>query len=80
MKVLITFFFFYIYILDQTRPAVIDIMKMVDLTGRDGIISDTSPGVFLQVWLLLSIMLASVQFDVAIFHNFERVIVEKRII
>lgn len=33
----------------QARPAVIDIFKMVDLAGKDGIVSEFSPGVFLQV-------------------------------
>jgi hypothetical protein len=28
---------------------VIDIFKMVDLAGKDGIVSEFSPGVFLQV-------------------------------
>ncbi|KAI9190915.1 hypothetical protein LWI28_000740 [Acer negundo] len=32
----------------KTRPAAIDALKMVDLAGRDGIISESSPGVFLQ--------------------------------
>lgn len=33
----------------QTRPAVINIFKMVNLAGKDGIISEFSPGVFVQV-------------------------------
>ncbi|XP_027331314.1 endoribonuclease YBEY, chloroplastic [Abrus precatorius] len=32
----------------KARPAVIDIFKMVDLVGKDGIVSELSPGVFLQ--------------------------------
>ncbi|XP_059657127.1 endoribonuclease YBEY, chloroplastic [Cornus florida] len=32
----------------KTRPAVISALKMVDLAGIDGIISEFSPGVFLQ--------------------------------
>ncbi|KAI7989738.1 hypothetical protein LOK49_LG13G02330 [Camellia lanceoleosa] len=32
----------------KTRPAVISALKMVDLAGKDGIISAFSPGVFLQ--------------------------------
>nr|GMD92157.1 endoribonuclease YBEY, chloroplastic isoform X2 [Ipomoea batatas] len=32
----------------KTRPAVINLMKTVDLVGKDGIISEFSPGVFLQ--------------------------------
>lgn len=32
----------------KTRPAVINIMKTVNLSGRDGIISEFSPGVFVQ--------------------------------
>ncbi|CAH9100305.1 unnamed protein product [Cuscuta europaea] len=32
----------------KTRPAVISLMKTVDLAGKDGIISEFSPGVFLQ--------------------------------
>jgi hypothetical protein len=30
---------------------VISILKMVDLAGKDGIVSEFSPGVFLQVYL-----------------------------
>ncbi|CAI9757082.1 unnamed protein product [Fraxinus pennsylvanica] len=32
----------------KTRPAVINILKMVDLAGKDGIASELSPGVFVQ--------------------------------
>ncbi|KAF5936123.1 hypothetical protein HYC85_027252 [Camellia sinensis] len=32
----------------KTRPAVISALKMVDLAGKEGIISEFSPGVFLQ--------------------------------
>ncbi|KAG5225485.1 hypothetical protein OIU77_005077 [Salix suchowensis] len=32
----------------KARPAVIDILKAVDLAGKNGIISEFSPGVFLQ--------------------------------
>lgn len=32
----------------KARPAVIDIFKKVDLAGKDGIVSEFSPGVFLQ--------------------------------
>lgn len=32
---------------------MIDIFKMVDLAGKDGIVSEFSPGVFLQVILCL---------------------------
>ncbi|XP_010249477.1 PREDICTED: uncharacterized protein LOC104592035 [Nelumbo nucifera] len=32
----------------KTRPAVISALKMVDLAGKDGIVSEFSPGVFLQ--------------------------------
>ncbi|XP_044471800.1 endoribonuclease YBEY, chloroplastic-like [Mangifera indica] len=32
----------------KTRPAVLNVLKRVDLAGRDGIISEFSPGVFLQ--------------------------------
>ncbi|XP_057477400.1 endoribonuclease YBEY, chloroplastic-like isoform X2 [Actinidia eriantha] len=32
----------------KARPAVISALKMVDLAGKDGIISEFSPGVFLQ--------------------------------
>ncbi|XP_057479973.1 endoribonuclease YBEY, chloroplastic isoform X1 [Actinidia eriantha] len=32
----------------KTRPAVISALKMVELAGKDGIISEFSPGVFLQ--------------------------------
>lgn len=37
---------------EQTRPAVLSAFKMVDLTGKGGIVSQVSPGVFLQVYLL----------------------------
>jgi hypothetical protein len=33
----------------QARPAVIDALSMADLSGRTGIVSESSPGVFLQV-------------------------------
>lgn len=33
----------------QTRPAVLNIFKMVNLAGKDGIVSELSPGVFVQV-------------------------------
>lgn len=32
----------------KARPAVISALKMVDLAGKDGIVSEFSPGVFLQ--------------------------------
>ncbi|XP_023923055.2 endoribonuclease YBEY, chloroplastic isoform X1 [Quercus suber] len=32
----------------KARPAVIESLKMVDLAGKDGIVSEFSPGVFLQ--------------------------------
>ncbi|XP_061951857.1 endoribonuclease YBEY, chloroplastic isoform X1 [Populus nigra] len=32
----------------KARPAVIDILKAVDLAGKNGVISEFSPGVFLQ--------------------------------
>ncbi|WOG84073.1 hypothetical protein DCAR_0103253 [Daucus carota subsp. sativus] len=32
----------------KTRPAVISLLKMVDLAGEGGIVSDSSPGVFVQ--------------------------------
>ncbi|KAK3161887.1 hypothetical protein QOZ80_1BG0082730 [Eleusine coracana subsp. coracana] len=32
----------------KARPAVIDALSMVDLAGRTGIVSESSPGVFLQ--------------------------------
>ncbi|XP_065849126.1 endoribonuclease YBEY, chloroplastic isoform X3 [Euphorbia lathyris] len=32
----------------KARPAAISILKMVDLAGKDGVISEFSPGVFLQ--------------------------------
>ncbi|KAF8033948.1 hypothetical protein BT93_C0283 [Corymbia citriodora subsp. variegata] len=32
----------------KARPAVINILKMVDLAGKDGVISQFTPGVFLQ--------------------------------
>ncbi|KAK9273734.1 hypothetical protein L1049_018544 [Liquidambar formosana] len=38
----------------KTRPAAISAMKMVDLAGRDGIVSEFSPGVFLQGLLVYS--------------------------
>nr|POE61960.1 endoribonuclease ybey [Quercus suber] len=33
----------------KARPAVIESLKMVDLAGKDGIVSEFSPGVFLQI-------------------------------
>lgn len=33
----------------QTRPAAINLLKTVDLAGKDGIVSELSPGVFVQV-------------------------------
>lgn len=35
---------------EQARPAVMRVFKMVDLAGKDGIVSEFSPGVFLQVY------------------------------
>ncbi|KAG5548644.1 hypothetical protein RHGRI_014106 [Rhododendron griersonianum] len=35
----------------KTRPAAISVLKMVDLVGIDGIISEFCPGVFVQVFL-----------------------------
>lgn len=32
----------------KTRPAVVNLLKVVGLAGRDGIVSEFSPGVFLQ--------------------------------
>ncbi|GAB4854345.1 hypothetical protein Ancab_022931 [Ancistrocladus abbreviatus] len=32
----------------KTRPAAISLLGMVDLAGKDGVVSDLSPGVFLQ--------------------------------
>lgn len=32
----------------KTRPAVLNIFKMVNLAGKDGIVSELSPGVFVQ--------------------------------
>ncbi|KAG9154106.1 hypothetical protein Leryth_000582 [Lithospermum erythrorhizon] len=32
----------------KTRPAVLNLLKMVDLVGKDGIMSESAPGVFLQ--------------------------------
>lgn len=32
----------------KARPAVIDALSMVDLSGRTGIVSESSPGIFLQ--------------------------------
>uniref|UniRef100_N1R2I3 Phosphatase yidA n=1 Tax=Aegilops tauschii TaxID=37682 RepID=N1R2I3_AEGTA len=32
----------------KTRPAAIDALNMVDLSGRNGIVSESSPGIFLQ--------------------------------
>ncbi|KAH9761375.1 Endoribonuclease YBEY [Citrus sinensis] len=37
----------------KTRPAVISALKKVDLVGRDGIISEFAPGVFIQVLFLV---------------------------
>ncbi|ERN04899.1 hypothetical protein AMTR_s00080p00046380 [Amborella trichopoda] len=38
---------------DYTRPAVINALKLVNLAGKDGIISQFSPGVFLQIISML---------------------------
>lgn len=35
----------------QSRSAVMKIFKEVELAGEDGIVSEFSPGVFLQVYL-----------------------------
>ncbi|RVW79227.1 Endoribonuclease YBEY, chloroplastic [Vitis vinifera] len=35
----------------KARPAVITALKAVDLVGKDGVISEFSPGVFIQVYL-----------------------------
>ncbi|KAG2691911.1 hypothetical protein I3760_08G028000 [Carya illinoinensis] len=35
----------------KARSAVISILKMVDLSGKDGVVSEISPGVFLQACL-----------------------------
>lgn len=40
------------YFCKQTRPAAINLLKTVDLSGKDGVISDLSPGVFVQVFFL----------------------------
>lgn len=40
----------------QTRAAAISSMKMVDLAGKDGIASEYSPGVFIQVYFFLCIL------------------------
>ncbi|KAL6966812.1 hypothetical protein U1Q18_032606 [Sarracenia purpurea var. burkii] len=37
----------------KTRPAAISALKRVDLAGKDGIVSEFSPGVFLQVHIPL---------------------------
>lgn len=39
----------------KARPGAIDILKTVDLVGRDGVISESSPGVFLQGLLVYGI-------------------------
>ncbi|KAJ4850834.1 hypothetical protein Tsubulata_036588 [Turnera subulata] len=39
----------------KTRPAVINILKAVDLVGNDGVISNFSPGVFVQGLLVYGI-------------------------
>lgn len=40
----------FIYI-SQSRPGAIRILKMADLAGPNGIVSESSPGVFVQVFL-----------------------------
>lgn len=35
--------------LSQSRPGALKILKMADLAGRNGIVSESSPGVFVQV-------------------------------
>ena len=45
----------------QARPSAISVLQMVDLAGREGIISEHSPGVFLQVLLFpLSLLAVSI--------------------
>lgn len=39
----------------KARPAAISVLQMVDLAGKDGIISEHSPGVFLQGLLVYGI-------------------------
>ncbi|KAK8975794.1 hypothetical protein V6N11_057634 [Hibiscus sabdariffa] len=39
----------------KARPAAISVLQMVDLAGKDGIISDHTPGVFLQGLLVYGI-------------------------
>lgn len=39
----------------KTRPAAIRLLEMVDLAGKDGIISESSPGVFIQGLLVYGI-------------------------
>lgn len=49
----------------QTRPAVISALKMVGLAGKDGIVSEFSPGVFLQVCLTFTFILQHIGIFVA---------------
>lgn len=37
----------------QSRTGAINALKMVDLAGKDGIVSEFSPGVFVQVFIHL---------------------------
>ncbi|XP_021776420.1 uncharacterized protein LOC110740241 [Chenopodium quinoa] len=39
----------------KARPGAIDVLKTADLVGRDGIVSESSPGVFLQGLLVYGI-------------------------
>ncbi|XP_020599509.1 uncharacterized protein LOC110038924 isoform X2 [Phalaenopsis equestris] len=36
---------------EKTRPAAISVLKMVELDGKNGIVSEVSPGIFLQALL-----------------------------
>lgn len=40
------------YFCKQTRAAVMNLLKTADLSGKDGVISDLSPGIFVQVFFV----------------------------
>lgn len=51
---------------DQARPAVINILKTVDLAGKDGVISQFTPGVFVQVNIYLCFGLSVLALQIGI--------------
>lgn len=48
---------------EQARPAVINVCKMVDLARKNGIVSEFSPGVLLQVLCLFILTIFGIIMD-----------------